>query len=87
MLAPSAKMNAPTSAAHQVGLRSLYPFSVAFRNGTLAVDQLHTLYYEEHGRVHDNDAQAQEKEEPLHALFLHGGPGAGCFPNHARLRL
>ena len=103
--------------AEQVGLKGLYPPSVAYRNGTLPVDELHTLYYEEHGRWYDicseaannmkgnhhqqqptttgTQQQPQSKDNQhshddneeaplLHALFLHGGPGAGCTPNHAR---
>jgi proline iminopeptidase len=52
--------------------RELYPSSVAHTNGTLQVDDVHTLYYEIHG------------QGSLDALFLHGGPGVGCSPNHAR---
>ena len=52
--------------------RDLFPASDTISNGTLKVDSIHTLYYEIHG------------QGPLTALFLHGGPGAGCFPNHAR---
>lgn len=52
--------------------RGLYPTSSPLRTGMLKVGQLHTLYYEEHGR-HDGAP----------ALFLHGGPGAGCFTRHA----
>jgi proline iminopeptidase len=69
------------------------------------VDSIHTLYYEEHGRLwnvdDDNNNEKGEEEdnsttllstEPgttssktlLHALFLHGGPGAGCSPRHAQ---
>ena len=70
-----------------MGLRGLYPPSVAHTNGTLAVDDIHTLYYEIHGRDGDRHSQdhPQQQESPfLNALFLHGGPGAGCIPNHAR---
>ena len=59
-------------------LRGLYPPSVAHSNGTLQVDELHTLYYE----VHGNQSSSTNKKKS--ALFLHGGPGAGCNPNHAR---
>jgi proline iminopeptidase len=74
MLAPPSSTRSSTVSAEHVGLRGLYPPSRAFSNGTLQVDDIHTLYYEEHGK----------KSPALHALFLHGGPGAGCFPNHAR---
>ena len=67
--------------------RDLFPPSDTITNGTLQLPTgdddehsdsdnsntfHHTLYYEIHGTG------------PLTALFLHGGPGAGCFPNHAR---
>jgi proline iminopeptidase len=59
-------------------LRLLYPPSEAYTNGRIQVDSIHNLYYEVHG-MRDNSS-----EPSLNALFLHGGPGAGCFPNHAR---
>ena len=70
----------------QVGLRGLYPPSTAYINGTIAVDEIHTLYYELHGRGGEKERDPNNsKETPIrNALFLHGGPGAGCFPNHAR---
>lgn len=43
------------------------------RSGMLAVDDRHTLYWEESGNP---DGQP--------VLFLHGGPGAGTTPNHRR---
>jgi proline iminopeptidase len=52
---------------------SLFPPILPQRSGTLAVDQLHTLYWEEVG----NPAG-----QPV--LFLHGGPGAGLSPQHRR---
>jgi proline iminopeptidase len=62
----------------ETNLRVLYPPSEAYTNGTIQVDYIHNLYYEMHG-MRDNSS-----EPPLNALFLHGGPGAGCFPTHAR---
>ena len=59
-------------------LRILYPPSEAYTNGSIQVDSIHNLHYEVHG-MRDNSS-----EPLLNALFLHGGPGAGCFPNHAR---
>lgn len=53
-------------------LRKLYPQRDLRGNGTLSVDNIHSMSY----RCYGNG--------PLVALFLHGGPGAGCFPNHAR---
>lgn len=59
-------------------LRTLYPaLDVANRNGTIAVDDMHTLFYQEYGQNSSN-------KDALTALFLHGGPGAGCNANHAR---
>ena len=52
--------------------RSLYPVGKAVQTGNLAVSPLHTLYYEVHGNL-----------EGAPALFLHGGPGAGCAQRHA----
>ena len=52
--------------------RALYPTSKALDTGHLAVGGVHSLYYEVHGNA--NGAPA---------LFLHGGPGAGCFARHA----
>jgi len=61
-----------TATQPSASLRELFPPSPLIRNGSLAVDPIHTLFYAIYG------------EGPLRALFLHGGPGAGCFPNHAR---
>lgn len=51
----------------------LYPSIEPYRAGRLPVDDIHTLYWEECGN-------------PLGVpvLFLHGGPGAGCSPEHRR---
>ena len=54
-------------------LRSLYPETAPFSSGTLPVDGVHTLYYEEFGNPHGKPA-----------VFLHGGPGGGCSPTQAR---
>ena len=75
----------------QPDLRDLYPPSVAHCNGTLQVDEIHTLYYEVHGNQSsisssnsNNDDNNRTKTKKKSALFLHGGPGAGCNPTHAR---
>ncbi len=52
---------------------TLFPPIEPYRQGMLAVDDLHTLYWEESG----NPAG-----QPV--LFLHGGPGAGTSPAHRR---
>lgn len=65
-----------TNTAHQKEeLRTLYPALEANANGTIAVDDMHTIFYQEYG---------QNATNALTALFLHGGPGAGCNANHAR---
>ncbi|HXG27334.1 MAG TPA: prolyl aminopeptidase, partial [Nevskiales bacterium] len=51
------------------GRRSLYPELEPYRSGRLRVSGLHELYYEECGNP-----------EGQPALFVHGGPGAGCAP-------
>ena len=55
-----------------VRARQLYRTAAPISTGRLAVSPRHTLYYEEHG-----------KQGGAPALFLHGGPGAGCFTRHA----
>jgi len=50
---------------------TLYPPIAPYRSGTLAVDALHTLYWEECGNPNG-----------VPVLFLHGGPGAGLSPLH-----
>jgi len=50
---------------------SVYPPIEPYRSGMLAVDALHTLYWEECGNP-----------DGVPVLFLHGGPGAGLSPKH-----
>ena len=47
----------------------LYPPIEPHRTGRLAVDDIHTLYWEECGNPNG-----------VPVLFLHGGPGAGLSP-------
>jgi hypothetical protein len=54
-------------------LRTLYPATPHIGEGFLDVGDGHRVYYREYG-----------SSKGLPALFLHGGPGAGCYPNHAR---
>jgi proline iminopeptidase len=49
----------------------MYPPIQPYRTGTLAVDRIHTLYFEECGNP---------KGKPI--LFLHGGPGSGIEEKH-----
>ncbi|MES2742292.1 MAG: prolyl aminopeptidase [Pseudomonadota bacterium] len=51
----------------------LFPPLSPHRHGTLAVDDLHTIYWEECGNP-----------DGVPVLFLHGGPGAGLSPQHRR---
>lgn len=48
-------------------MQTLYPEIEPFDHGTLAVDDRHTLYYEQCGNPHG---------KPV--VILHGGPGGGC---------
>lgn len=50
---------------------SIFPAIEPHRSGRLAVDDLHTLYWEECGNP-----------DGVPVLFLHGGPGAGLSPRH-----
>lgn len=49
------------------GVRPLYPAISPYRTGHLRVSDLHEIYYEECGNP-----------EGKPAVFVHGGPGAGC---------
>lgn len=49
------------------GLRTLYPALKPYKTGMLRVSDVHEIYYEECGNP---------KGKP--AVFVHGGPGAGC---------
>ena len=53
---------------------ALYPPIEPFRSGTLDTGDGHSVYWELCGNP---------KGKP--AVFLHGGPGAGCSPDHRRL--
>ncbi len=50
---------------------ALFPALEPHRSGRLAVDPIHTLYWEECGNP-----------QGVPVLFLHGGPGAGIAPMH-----
>jgi proline iminopeptidase len=52
---------------------SLFPPTFPNRHGMLAVDDLHTIYWEEVGNPNG-----------IPVVFLHGGPGAGLSPQHRR---
>ena len=51
----------------------LYPPIEPYAAGRLALDDLHTMYWEQSG-----------SPDGVPVLFLHGGPGAGSTPTHRR---
>ncbi len=57
-----------------VGERGLYPPIEPYASGRLAVGDGHEVYWELCGNPDGKPA-----------VFLHGGPGAGCSPTHRRL--
>lgn len=52
---------------------ALYPPIEPYDSGMLPLDDVHTMYWETSG-----------KPEGVPVLFLHGGPGGGCSPEHRR---
>ncbi len=58
----------------QTHRRTLYPAIEPFESGRLDTGEDHQVYWERCGNP-----------EGLPAVFLHGGPGAGCSPAHRRL--
>lgn len=54
-------------------MAALYPAIEPYATHRIAVDPPHTLYVEECGNRHG-----------VPILFVHGGPGAGCEPDHRR---
>ena len=54
-------------------MRSLYPEISPLSTSTIAVDDVHDVYYEESGNING-----------IPVIFLHGGPGSGCNENHRR---
>ena len=55
-------------------MRGLYPAIEPYRTGYFDVGDGHRLYWEQCGNPNGKPA-----------VFLHGGPGAGCSPDHRRL--
>jgi len=55
-------------------MRTLYPAIEPYRTGYLDTGDGHQVYWEMSGNP-----------EGKPAVFLHGGPGAGCSPHHRRL--
>ncbi len=54
-------------------LRGPYPEVAPYDRGSLRVDDLHEIYFEQYGDPHGKPA-----------LFVHGGPGGGTTPAQAR---
>ena len=52
---------------------SLYPECTPYASGMLALDALHSMYWETCGNA-----------SGVPVLFLHGGPGGGSLPHHRR---
>lgn len=67
-----------TNEKYSFSNKTLYPSAKLSRNGTLQVDSLHTMYFEEYGDGDNNSTNGKI------ALSLHGGPGASSFPRHAQ---
>lgn len=61
------------SAMHPRPMRELYPPITPYSQGFLAVDDVHTLYWEQSGNP-----------DGVPILVLHGGPGAGASVTHRR---
>lgn len=55
-------------------LRGLYPLIEPYESGRLDVGEGHSVHWELVGNP-----------DGIPAVFLHGGPGAGCSPDHRRL--
>ncbi|HXC39713.1 MAG TPA: prolyl aminopeptidase [Burkholderiales bacterium] len=55
------------------GADPLFPEIEPYRTGMLALDGLHSMYWEESGN-----------RDGVPVVFLHGGPGAGCSAQHRR---
>jgi len=78
-----------TTVTNMTKNEALYPLPPLQNNGTIRLDSIHTLYYEEYG-LNPTGASVNESiatndcDVAKTALSLHGGPGAGSFPNHAR---
>lgn len=65
--------NKDSEAAAAAPLLDLYPEIEPYHTGTVRMDELHTLYYEQSGNP-----------EGVPVIFLHGGPGGGTDPKNRR---
>lgn len=67
---PTRNSRVPVVTGH---LARLYPSIEPLASGMLPLDSLHSMYWEECGN-----------RRGIPAVFLHGGPGAGCSARHRR---
>ncbi|MDB5846113.1 MAG: prolyl aminopeptidase Serine peptidase family [Polaromonas sp.] len=67
-------MSAASTAASTAAASALYPPIEPFRTGRLDTGDGHSIYWELCGNPQGKPA-----------VFLHGGPGSGCSPDHRRL--
>jgi proline iminopeptidase len=67
--APACRVNSTSMDARA----QLYPPIEPFDSGMLPLDDIHTMYWEASGNP-----------SGVGVLFLHGGPGGGCSPEHRR---
>ena len=67
-------MTSPSSPTSPTTVAQLYPPIEPFRTGVLATGDGHQIYWELCGNPQGKPA-----------VFLHGGPGGGCSPDHRRL--
>ncbi len=73
--APNPKRKPPPSAQRpSMSPRTFYPPIAPFQTGMLDTGDGHSIYWELCGNPHGKPA-----------VFLHGGPGSGCAPEHRRL--
>ncbi len=65
--------NTKTATFRQPAIMDLFPAITPYSTGYLAVDPVHTLYWEQSGNP-----------DGVPVVLLHGGPGAGAGPLHRR---
>lgn len=54
-------------------MQKLFPLLKPYKTHDLPVDEIHTIHVQEYGN-----------RQGIPVVFLHGGPGSGCSPEHAR---
>lgn len=59
--------------AYVLTMKKLFPSLESYKTHDLAVDDLHKIHMREYGN-----------QQGIPVVFLHGGPGSGCKPDHAR---